>query len=341
MRKIQGIFAIGFLFCATIYVLADSWSPGGKIAQNTVLAGSDGAGNAAPAPRQIVNGDITNATIDVTTKVTGILPSANGGTANGFFAISGPATSTKTWTIPNQSMTWTGPTATRTYTLPDADSTIVSTTATQTISGAKTFANGNVYILDSGSDHTIQFLTNNESNNRTLTIPLLGANDTFATLGVANTFTAIPQFSANRKRRATTQTVTDSTALVADNTLSVTVITGRKYNFRLVYYFTTVNTSGVQVTLDGGSCTFTSYQADAALYSLSASTFLSIVERTSAATASGLTATGTSCKVIIEGGFVCNAGGTFIPRFAQTTETGAAESVVAKVDSFLWVEDMP
>lgn len=55
----------------------------------------------------IVNADITNATIDLTAKVTGILPAANGGTANGFFAISGPATSTKTWTIPNSSINWT------------------------------------------------------------------------------------------------------------------------------------------------------------------------------------------------------------------------------------------
>lgn len=52
---------------------------------------------------------ITNAmlagSIDLTTKVTGILPAANGGTANGFTAFSGPATSTKTFTLPNASAT--------------------------------------------------------------------------------------------------------------------------------------------------------------------------------------------------------------------------------------------
>jgi hypothetical protein len=60
-------------------------------------------GNAAGAPTfgAVVNADITNATIDLTTKVTGILPTANGGTGNAFFAIAGPATSLKTYTLPN------------------------------------------------------------------------------------------------------------------------------------------------------------------------------------------------------------------------------------------------
>lgn len=54
---------------------------------------------------QIVNADITNATIDLTTKVTGVLPTANGGSTNGFFAVSGPASSVKTFTFPNASAT--------------------------------------------------------------------------------------------------------------------------------------------------------------------------------------------------------------------------------------------
>ncbi len=43
--------------------------------------------------------------IDLTTTVTGILPGANGGTGNGFFAVSGPATALKTFTFPNASAT--------------------------------------------------------------------------------------------------------------------------------------------------------------------------------------------------------------------------------------------
>jgi hypothetical protein len=41
----------------------------------------------------------------LTTDVSGVLPAANGGTVNGFFAVSGPATSTKTFTFPNASST--------------------------------------------------------------------------------------------------------------------------------------------------------------------------------------------------------------------------------------------
>lgn len=41
--------------------------------------------------------------IGLTTHVSGILPGANGGTGNGFFAISGPASTLKTFTLPNSS----------------------------------------------------------------------------------------------------------------------------------------------------------------------------------------------------------------------------------------------
>lgn len=53
----------------------------------------------------VTNAMIANTTIDLTAKVTGILPSANGGTNNAFFAVSGPATSAKTFTFPNVSAT--------------------------------------------------------------------------------------------------------------------------------------------------------------------------------------------------------------------------------------------
>jgi hypothetical protein len=52
-------------------------------------------GNAAGAP--------TFGAVSLTADVTGILPSANGGTANAFFTVAGPATSAKTFTFPNAS----------------------------------------------------------------------------------------------------------------------------------------------------------------------------------------------------------------------------------------------
>ena len=50
--------------------------------------------------------NLSNATaLPLTSGVSGILPAANGGTGNGFFAVSGPATTTKTFTLPNASAT--------------------------------------------------------------------------------------------------------------------------------------------------------------------------------------------------------------------------------------------
>lgn len=54
-------------------------------------------GNAAGAP--------TFGAVALTTDVSGILPGANGGTGNGFFAVTGPTTSLKTFTFPNASAT--------------------------------------------------------------------------------------------------------------------------------------------------------------------------------------------------------------------------------------------
>jgi hypothetical protein len=61
-------------------------------------------------------GNPSFAAVSLTADVSGILPAANGGTNNGFTAFTGPATSTKTFTLPNasdtvaclaQSLTWT------------------------------------------------------------------------------------------------------------------------------------------------------------------------------------------------------------------------------------------
>jgi len=54
-------------------------------------------GNASGAP--------TFGAVGLTTDVSGILPGANGGTGNGFFAVTGPTTSLKTFTFPDASST--------------------------------------------------------------------------------------------------------------------------------------------------------------------------------------------------------------------------------------------
>jgi hypothetical protein len=75
--------------------------------QTITLTGNVTGSGTGSFATTIANNSVTNAmlagSIDLTTKVTGILPAANGGTANGFTAFSGPATSTKTFTLPNAS----------------------------------------------------------------------------------------------------------------------------------------------------------------------------------------------------------------------------------------------
>lgn len=89
------ITSTGTIACATCVIAS---SPGAGVAH---FAGS----TQTVTSSSVVNADIAAATIDLTAKVTGLLPSANGGSNNGFFAVSGPASSTKTFTFPNSNAT--------------------------------------------------------------------------------------------------------------------------------------------------------------------------------------------------------------------------------------------
>lgn len=144
-----------------------------------------------------------------------------------------------------------------------------------------------------------------------------------------------------RDRRSSTQTVTDSTALVADNQLSVAVIAGRKYGFRLVYYMEGVDvTSGAKMDMGGGSATFTDFLADARVTNLSTYAIAAGGQLATSTTAIGFTALGALDMFEIQGAFTVNAGGSFGPRLAQNAETGASEDVTASINSHLTVWDI-
>lgn len=133
-------------------------------------------GGAAAAPKVVASlgtsttllhgaaaGDPTFSAVDLTADITNILGAANGGTANGFTAFSGPTTSTKTFTLPNASatvltdnalvtsaqggtangfFTVSGPTTSaKTFTFPNASATVLTDNALVTSAQGGT-ANG-------------------------------------------------------------------------------------------------------------------------------------------------------------------------------------------------------
>lgn len=80
---------------------------GGRLPQFT--GGQVTSSGAGSVNLQIGAAQVTNAmlagSIDVTSKLTGITPPANGGTGNAFFGVTGPASTLKTYTLPNASTT--------------------------------------------------------------------------------------------------------------------------------------------------------------------------------------------------------------------------------------------
>lgn len=89
---------------------------------NTLLAGPTSGTDAKPSFRSMVGADIPNALIDLTTKVTGVLPASKGGTNNQFLGVSGPS-------------------SLHVYTFPDQDTTVAALNISQTFTGQMQFNN--------------------------------------------------------------------------------------------------------------------------------------------------------------------------------------------------------
>lgn len=120
--------------------------------------------------------------------------------------------------------------------------------------------------------------------------------------------------------------VTNATATMSNLTnLSVTVASGTKYTGTVqVFGVDSVGADGLAFDLGGGSCTFTDIEFGFAAQPTGST--LGTVTSTTATTAVTLTVVSTSDAVYtLSFGFTCNAGGTFIPRFAQNSHsTGTA-----------------
>ncbi len=142
-------------------------------------------------------------------------------------------------------------------------------------------------------------------------------------------------------RKAFNQTITDDTNLTADESMYLPIISGVKYLFKIVYYFATVATSGIQLDLNGGDAGISSIQGDILITDMDTGGVLASGEIDALADVTGLTVTGTKTKAVLEGSLVCNFSGNFIPRFAQNTETGVGESVIGKIGSFMKLTAVP
>ena len=118
-KVFSGLLLIGLSISFIVYVFAAAPNPGhdfsavsGGVVQGDILYGSaadtlSALAKNTTATRYIANTGTSNspawAQVDLTNGVTGILPGANGGSGNGFFAVTGPATTLKTFTLPNAS----------------------------------------------------------------------------------------------------------------------------------------------------------------------------------------------------------------------------------------------
>lgn len=172
------------------------------LADAVTVKNTTGTGVAVPAGKSkfvfndgtnVVEVDNVTSTVDLTSDVTGILPAANGGTANAFFAVSGPTSTTKTFTFPDANTTVAGLTTTQTFTNKRITPRIATTTSTVTLTiNSDTTDQYNVTALSNGM--TITAPTGTPTNGQKLIIRIkdngTGRALTWAT-GSSNTFRVI------------------------------------------------------------------------------------------------------------------------------------------------------
>lgn len=156
---------------------------------------------------QVLHGNASGApvwaAVGLTTDVSGILPSANGGTGNGFAKFSGPTTSEKT------------------FTLPDATCTILTTNTAVTVAqggtGQTSYTNGQLLIGNT---------TGNTLAKGTLTAPAAGITITNGTgtitFALANDLSAVEGLSSNGIA-ARTATDTWTTRSIASGSSNLTL----------------------------------------------------------------------------------------------------------------------
>lgn len=145
------------------------------------------------------------------------------------------------------------------------------------------------------------------------------------------------QQQAARSRVTADATKTDTTfANLTD--LSLTLTAGRMYTGRLVIKcVNSTATEGIKFDCNGGSATMTNFWAGAGILASGGTDVVGTNISTSLAGVINFTTFTGESVVVIELSMVVNAGGTFIPRFAENST--AIGTATVRLGSYLWLED--
>jgi hypothetical protein len=146
------------------------------------------------------------------------------------------------------------------------------------------------------------------------------------------------QVSAGRRRVA--GDATNATVTPANLTdLTASLKAGRKYLGELVLFCSEATAAdGLRLDFDGGTATVTSFVAQGWL---SDDTSTRPLARVTALATDIVDSTITGSTVVtIKFSLVCNAAGTFVPRFAKEADAAGAALTVA-ANSYLFIEDVP
>lgn len=166
-----------------------------------------------------------------------------------------------------------------------------------------------------------------------------------AAAGVLRTTTntgTVPTWLQNTAGRARlTANATNATATLSNLTdLSLTVVAGRKYaGYLTVIAKNSTAAEGLVFDAQGGSATWTSFEWGFTATPPGSGLVLGAVTGGFVNSISVSTATTADAIYTIYITGVCNAGGTFIPRFSEGSHTSGTATVV--LGSSLWLEDMP
>lgn len=206
------------------------------------------------------------------------------------------------------------------------------------VNGNTYVSSGNIYLdlthaifLDAaGSSAIVEPVTNNIAwtTNSTERMRIdangkvgIGTTSPNTTLDVAGYIETIGQ-----SRVSSDFTQTSNATLSAITGLSATLTAGKTYAFEILLY-TTESAGGVQVDLNGGTATATSIVGECLLFDNKGINAETRIAALNTNLCNSLFPT--SGYIQINGTITVNAGGTFIPEFAQSTSSGSSSVVKA------------